>query len=381
LPERIFLSPPHLGGAEQRRVAEAFASNYIAPVGPQLSAFERKFAEHLGGGHCVAVSSGTAALHLALRLAGVGPGHEVLCSDLTFIGSVTPILFQGATPVFVDSEPGSWNLDPALAVQEIERRAKSGRPPKALVLVHLYGQAADFDPVAAACAAHGVELIEDAAESLGATYKDRQTGTLARMGVFSFNGNKIITTGGGGMFASRDTALAEQARFLSTQAREPGAHYEHATWGYNYRLGNVPAAIGLGQMEVLPERVRRKREIFAAYAERLGDLEEISFMPEAAWGVSNRWLTCLTLGRDREEGLALREKLRLALEAENIESRPVWKPMHLQPVFKDAAFVGDPGRAVSADLFWRGLCLPSGTGMSDADLDRVCGVARRTLRG
>lgn len=381
MPERIFLSAPHLGGAEQRHVAEAFASNYIAPIGPQLAAFERRFEEHLGGGHCVAVSSGTAALHLALRLAGVGPGDTVLCSDLTFIGSVTPILMQGATPTFVDSEPGSWNLDPALAARYLDDAARPGRRPKALVLVHLYGQAADFDPVAEACAEHGVELVEDAAESLGATYKGRPTGTLARMGIFSFNGNKIITTGGGGMFASRDQALADRARFLSTQAREPAAHYEHADWGYNYRLSNVAAAIGLGQMEVLPERVRRRREIFAAYRERLADLEEIAFMPEAAHGTCNRWLTCVTLGRGRDQGFALREKLRLALEAENIESRPVWKPMHLQPVFRDAAFVGDRERAVSADLFWRGLCLPSGTGMADTDLDRVCAVVRKTLRG
>ncbi|MEW5772191.1 MAG: DegT/DnrJ/EryC1/StrS family aminotransferase [Thermodesulfobacteriota bacterium] len=381
MPERIFLSAPHMSGAEQRHVAEAFASNFIAPLGPQLAAFERRFEELLGGGHCVAVSSGTAALHLALRLAGVGPGDEVLCSDLTFIGSVTPILFQGATPVFVDSEPGSWNLDPALAAQCIADRARAGRPPKALILVHLYGQAADFDPVAEACAEHGVELVEDAAESLGATYKGRPTGSLARMGIFSFNGNKIITTGGGGMFASRDKDLADRARFLSTQAREPEVHYEHVTWGYNYRLSNVAAAIGLGQLEALPERVLRRREIFAAYQERLGDLEEICFMPEAAHGVSNRWLTCVTLGRDREQGFALREKLRLGLEAENIESRPVWKPMHLQPVFKDAAFAGSRDRAVSADLFWRGLCLPSGTGMSEADLDRVCATIRRILRG
>ncbi len=381
MPDRIFLSAPHMGGAEQRHVAEAFASNYIAPIGPQLSAFERKFEEYLGGGHCVAVSSGTAALHLALRLAGVGAGDTVLCSDLTFIGSVTPILFQNATPAFVDSEPGSWNLDPALAAHYLDDAAKAGTLPKALILVHLYGQAADYAPVAEACARHGVELIEDAAESLGATYQGKPTGTLARMGIFSFNGNKIITTGGGGMFASRDKALADAARFLSTQAREPEIHYEHATWGYNYRMGNVAAAIGLGQMEVLPERVRRRREIFAAYTERLGDLEEIRFMPEAAWGACNRWLTCVTLGAGRDQGLALREKLRLALEAENIESRPVWKPMHLQPVFKDAAFVGDRANAVSADLFWRGLCLPSGTGMSDNDMDRVCAVVRRTLRG
>jgi len=381
LSDRIFLSAPHMGGAEQRHVAEAFASNYIAPAGPQLAAFERAFAEYLGGGHCVAVSSGTAALHLALRLAGVGPGDVVLCSDLTFIGSVTPILFQGATPVFVDSTAASWNLDPDLAAQTLEDLARSGRRPKALVLVHLYGQAADYDPVAAACARHGVELVEDAAESLGATYRGTLTGTLARMGLFSFNGNKIITTGGGGMFVSRDKALADRARFLSTQAREPEVHYEHVEWGYNYRLGNVPAAIGLGQLEVLPARVRRRREIFSAYLERLGDLEEISFMPEAPYGVTNRWLTCLTLGRSREQGLALREKVRLALEAENIESRPVWKPMHLQPVFRDAQFAGDRANAVTADLFWRGLCLPSGTGMSEADQDRVCAVVRRTLRG
>lgn len=381
MPERIFLSAPHMGGAEQRYVAEAFATNYIAPVGPQITAFEQEFQAYLGRGHCVAVASGTAALHLALRLAGVGPGHEVLCSDLTFIASASPILYQGATPVFVDAEASSWNLDPELAAAYIADRARAGRPPKAMVLVHLYGQPADFDPVAEACGRHGVELIEDAAESLGASYKGRPTGVLARMGVFSFNGNKIITAGGGGLFVSRDQALADEARKLSTQAREPAPHYEHATVGYNYRMSNVLAAIGRGQLEVLPERVRKRREICAGYQERLGDLEEIRFMPEAPYGAANRWLTCVTMGRDPEEGYALREKVRLALEEENIESRPVWKPMHLQPLFKDARFLcRDPGRAVSADLFARGLCLPSGAQMTEADLDRICAAVRRTLR-
>jgi len=291
---------------------------------------------------------------------------------------VTPATFIGARPAFIDAHPATWNMDPALLAEFLEQRAREGRPPKACVLVHLYGQPADFDPVAALCAEHGVALVEDAAESLGADYKGLPTGTLAPLGVFSFNGNKIITTSGGGMLAAADPEHADRARFLATQARDPAPHYEHSVIGYNYRLSNVLAAIGRGQLAVLSERVARRRGIFEAYRERLGDLEEIAFMPEAPYGRANRWLTCVLFGRDAGTGQALREKVRLALEAEDIESRPVWKPMHLQPVFAGAPCAGG---TTGEDLFARGLCLPSGTQMSEADLDRVCATVRQAVTG
>ncbi|MBG0778250.1 MAG: DegT/DnrJ/EryC1/StrS family aminotransferase [Desulfovibrionaceae bacterium] len=393
--ERIFLSPPHMGPEEPAFVAEAFASNYIAPVGPGLTAFEQEMAQYLtrsgrdGEAHCVAVSSGTAALHLALRLAGVAAGDRVACSDLTFIGSCTPIAFQGATPVFIDAERGSWNMDPALAVEWLDRAAAGGRAPRALVLVHLYGQTADWDPIADACARHGVELVEDAAEALGATYRGRRAGLLGRFGILSFNGNKIITTGGGGMLVCRDADDADRARFLATQARESAPHYEHTTIGYNYRLSNVAAAIGRGQLMKLDERVQRRRRIFDGYVQRLGDGGAVRFMPEADWGRSNRWLTCCLFHADEPDaarGQATRERVRLALEAENIEARPVWKPMSLQPVYAGVETVagtagGTGNGTVGADLFARGLCLPSGTQMTDEDLDRICDVVRREIEG
>ena len=383
--ERIFLSPPHMGGAEQAYVAEAFESNYIAPVGPHITALESRFASFLGGGHCVALTSGTAAGHLALRLSGVGPGDLVLTSDLTFIASVTPVLFQGAEPVFVDADRATWNMDPALAAQALDDLASQGRTPKApkaVVAVHLYGQSADLDPIREACERHGCELLEDAAESLGATYKDRPTGTLARFGVYSFNGNKIITAAGGGLLWCRDEADAAEARRLATQARDEAPHYEHTTWGYNYRMSNVQAAIGLGQLEVLEARVSRKRAIEAAYRERLADLWTpnggLEFMPEAAYGRSNRWLTCVLFPGPAERAEADRERVRLALEAANIESRPLWKPMHMQPVFKDMG-CRCYGGAVGEDLFARGLCLPCGTALAESDMDRVCDVLRKAL--
>ena len=384
VPERIFLSPPHMGGTEQAYVTEAFQSNYIAPVGPHITALESRFASWLGSGHCTALSSGTAALHLALRMAGVGPGDLVLCSDLTFIASVTPVLFQGAEPVFVDADPDTWNMDPALAAEAMDELAAKGRAPKAVIAVHLYGQSTDLDPLRRACAKHGSELIEDAAESLGATYKDRPTGTLTRFGAFSFNGNKIITAAGGGLLWCRDKADADQARFLATQARDAAPHYEHTTFGYNYRMSNVQAAIGLGQLEVLGARVARKRAIEADYRKRLADVSTahgpLAFMPEAPFGRSNRWLTCVLFPGPADRAEAMRERVRLALEAENIESRPLWKPMHMQPLFRD---MGSRcfGGAVGADLFARGLCLPCGTSLSEADMDRVCAVLRKAVEG
>ncbi len=374
-PARIFLSPPHMGGVEEQLVARVFAANVLAPLGPDVDAFEREFAQVVGARHALAVSSGTAALHLALRLVGVRAGDEVLVSTLTFVASVNPIVYLGATPVFIDSERRSWNMDPALLAATLGAKARSGTLPRAVVLVHLYGQSADLAPIEQICRHHSVPVIEDAAEALGATYHGRSPGTAGRAGIFSFNGNKIITTAGGGMLVSDDLALIAHARKLASQARESVAHYEHLEIGYNYRLSNVLAAIGRGQLRVLEERVAARRRNFAFYADALGGLPGIRFMPEAPWGRHSRWLTCLTID-PREVGVN-REAVRLALEAENIEARPVWKPMHLQPVF---ARYGRVGGSVAEDLYTHGLCLPSGSSLSLGDLERVVQIVRRTRR-
>ncbi len=379
MPERIFLSSPHMGGKERIYVEQAFSDNYIAPVGPHIPAFEGEMESFIGQGRCVAVSSGTAALHLCLRLEGVGPGDEVLCSDLTFIASATPIAFQGATPVFVDADPATWNMDLEVLEAHLAERRRTGRAmPKALMFVHLYGQPGDMTTATAICAEYGVTLVEDAAESLGAYHAGRHTGTFARTAALSFNGNKIITCGGGGMLLTGDEELAERARFLSTQARDAAPHYQHSELGYNYRMSNVLAGIGRGQLEVLADRVEEKRAIFDGYVRRLGHLERIEFMPEAPDGRANRWLTCVLFGPGAEAGYALREAVRLALEEENIESRPIWKPMHMQPVYAGVEFIG---RGADEDIFARGLCLPSDTKMTAADLDRVCEIVCRTVEG
>jgi dTDP-4-amino-4,6-dideoxygalactose transaminase len=372
-PNRIVLSSPHLSGLEEHYVADAFATNWVTPLGPHVDAFEREFAAAVGAPHAVALSSGTAALHLALSLAGVGPGDEVLVSTLTFVASVNPIVYLGATPVFIDSERSSWNMDPALLEGALESRARAGRLPKAVVLVHLYGQSADLDPITAVCAHHGVPLVEDAAEALGATYRGRAPGTVGTSGVFSFNGNKIITTAGGGMLVSSDQGLIAHARKLATQARDPAPHYEHSEVGYNYRMSNILAAIGRGQLRVLDDRVAARRRNFAFYSAALGDLPGIEFMPEASWGTHTRWLTTLTI--DPDQFGVDRDVLRQALDAEAIEARPVWKPMHLQPLYAHSPVVGG---GVADDLFARGLCLPSGSNLSQSDLERVVTVIRRT---
>ena len=368
---RIYLSPPHMSGREQGYVQEVFDSNWIAPLGPQVDAFEAEFAATVGARHALALSSGTAALHLALQIVGVEAGDEVLVSTLTFVASANPIVYLGARPVFIDSERVSWNLDPALVVETIERKARRGRLPKAVIPVHLYGQSAAMDPILEVCAHYGVTVIEDAAEALGATYKGRSPGTLGKAGIFSFNGNKIITTSGGGMLVSADAEFIAHARKLAQQARDPAPHYEHSEIGYNYRLSNVLAGIGRGQLEVLDQRVAAKRRIFESYLRFLGDLPGLSFMPEAPWGCASRWLTVITI--DPAQFGADREAIRLALEAENIESRPLWKPMHLQPVFASCEHVGG---AVAENLFRDGLCLPSGSSLTEAELARVVAVIR-----
>jgi pyridoxal phosphate-dependent aminotransferase EpsN len=369
MPPRIYLSPPDIGPDEQALVADAFATNWIAPLGPHVDAFEREFAAKVGASHAVALSSGTAALHLALRMAGVGRGDEVFCSTLTFVASANPILYEGATPVFLDCERESWNLDPNVLADAL--RARAGRLPKALVLAHLYGQSANLDPIVDLCATHGIILIEDAAEALGATYHGQPVGSRGFAGIFSFNGNKIITTSGGGMLVTEDAVLAQRARFLATQARDPAPHYQHSQLGFNYRLSNVLAAIGRGQLRHLDEKVNRRRANFDFYQQTLGDLPGLKFMPEAPWGRSNRWLTCLTI--DPALAATDREKVRLVLDAENIEARPVWKPLHAQPLFAHAPRFGGQ---VADDLFAHGLCLPSGSNLQEADRSRVADLVR-----
>lgn len=372
---RVYLSSPHMSGLEQQYVQEAFDTNWIAPVGPHVDAFEREFAALVGVPHAAAVSSGTAALHLSMILAGVGPGDEVLVSTLTFSASANPIVYQGARPVFIDSERVSWNMDPALLVETLERKARAGRLPKAVVVVHLYGQSAEMAPILAACERWGVPLIEDAAEALGSSYRGAHPGALGRLGIFSFNGNKIITTSGGGMLVGHDEALIAHARKLATQAREPAAHYQHTEIGYNYRLSNVLAGIGRGQLRVLEERVEARRRNFKYYQETLGRLPGIRFQPEAPWGRHTRWLSCIVV--DPAESGVDREMIRLALEAENIEARPLWKPMHCQPVFATCEAVSG---AVAEELFAQGLCLPSGSNLSETDLGRVVEVIEGLYR-
>lgn len=368
---RLFLSPPHMGGNEQRYVAQAFESNYIAPLGPMVDAFEAEFSAYTGIPHCVALTSGTAAIHLALRGLGVGMGDTVIASSLTFIGSITPILFQHATPIFIDADASNWNMDLGLLEETLADLKRKNALPKAVLPTDLYGQSCDQNALRALCDAYGVPLVMDCAESVGAFDGGMHAGSLADAAAFSFNGNKIITTSGGGMLASHNKKLIDEARFLSQQARDPAPHYEHTTYGYNYRMSNIVAAIGRGQLEVLEARVARRREIFMQYEAALGSLPGIRFMPEAKTGRANRWLSVMLVDADKFG--ADRETIRVALEGHNIESRPMWKPMHLQPVFKGAAMVGGK---VSEDLFRDGLCLPSGSSMSDADVARVIAAVK-----
>ena len=369
--DRIYLSPPSLGDVERDLIAEALDSGWLAPAGPQLSAFQEEFAGRVGCTHAVAVASGTAALHLALRVLGLEAGDEVLVPTFTFCASVNPILYLGGTPVFLDSEADSWNLDPNLLKDTLRDLASVNRLPKAIIAVHVYGQPANMDAISDIGSEFEIPVIEDAAEALGATIGERRVGSMGVMGVFSFNGNKIITTSGGGMIVTNRPDLALHADKLASQAREPAAHYEHHEIGYNYRMSNILAALGRGQLQTLDQRLVSRRTIFEYYRSSLGDLDGVSFMPEAPWGYHTRWLTCLTI--DPKQFGADREEIRLALEAENIESRPLWKPMHLQPVYKKYPVKGG---TVAENLFRDGLCLPSGMNMKKDALDRVAGVIR-----
>lgn len=370
LDRRILLSTPHLSDYERIYVEEAFRTNWIAPLGPNVDAFEREFAAYVNTGHAAALSSGTAAIHLALRLLGVGYGDVVLCSSLTFVASVNPVLYQGAEPVLIDSEPETWNMSPAALERALDKYGKAGRKPKAVVLVHLYGQSADLTPILDVCERHGVPLVEDAAESLGATYAGRMTGTFGAIGVYSFNGNKIITTSGGGMLVAADGDLVARARKLSTQAREPVPHYEHTEVGYNYRMSNVLAGIGRGQLRVIEERIAARRRVFDRYRTALAHLPEIQWMPELPDTRPTRWLSACVL--DPLSPYLSPQALIAQLAAHGIEARPLWKPMHRQPLFARSDYVPHaPDASISDRLFDRGLCLPSGSNMTDHDQDRI----------
>ena len=376
----ILLSTPHLGDQEREFVEDAFRSNWIAPLGPNVDAFERELADHVGIGHAAAVSSGTAAIHLALNLLGVRPGDVVFCSSLTFVASANPILYQGATPVFIDSDPATWNLSlPALrrALADAERK---GRLPRALVVVNLYGQSADMAPIIELCDAYGVAVVEDAAESLGASYRGRASGTWGRIGIYSFNGNKIITTSGGGMLVSDNAELVERARFLATQARDPAPWYLHTQMGYNYRMSNILAGVGRGQLRVLEDRVAARRGVFDRYRAALSDLPGLGWMPEADYGRATRWLSVCTL--DPEVAKTTTTGFIAALARHNIEARHVWNPMHLQPLFAQCDYYPhEEGHSFSDEAFRTGVCLPSGSNLEAGQIELVCDVIRDTLTG
>lgn len=370
--KKIYLSPPHLSGEEIQRIQDVILSNWITTTGPELEAFEAEFCRMTGAKHAVALNSGTAAIHLSMILAGVKPGDEVICSTFTFVASANPILYEGAKPVFIDSEEKTWNLSPGLLEEFLKKRARQSKIPKALMLVHLYGQAADLDPIKKLCDQYGVILIEDAAEALGAKYHGRQVGVDSRFGIFSFNGNKIITTSGGGMLVTQSEEEAVLARKIASQAKDPAPHYQHTLRGFNYRLSNVLAAIGISQLHVLDQRIKARREIFQRYQNALKDLPGISFMPEPEGFFSTRWLTCISIDPKKSGGTD-REKIRKHLEGLQMESRPLWKPMHLQPLFRDCETVGG---SVSEKLFENGLSLPSGSALTPADQQRVIEAVR-----
>lgn len=377
--KRIYLSSPHMSGDEQKYVAEAFATNWIAPLGPNVDAFEKELAEYVGVKGAVAVSSGTAAIHLALKLLHVGANDIVFCSSLTFAATANPIVYEGATPLFIDSDAVSWNMSPQALERALNDANKHNRLPKAVIAVNLYGQSADMDTICGLCAQYDIPVIEDAAESLGATYKGKASGTFGKFGIFSFNGNKIITTSGGGMLVANDLMALEKARFWATQARDQAWHYQHSEIGYNYRMSNILAGVGRGQLRVLDDRVKARRKIFNRYFSALSSIDGIEFMPEASYGQSNRWLTTLTVNSERV-GVSPTE-IMIALEKENIESRPVWKPLHLQPVFHDCGYYPHSlNESISDYLFENGICLPSGSNMTEHEQDRVICIIKNTLK-
>ncbi|TXC92426.1 pyridoxal phosphate-dependent aminotransferase [Metabacillus litoralis] len=368
-----------MSGREIKYIKEAFETNWIAPLGPNVDAFEKEIANYLGVSDAAAVSSGTAAIHLALSLLDIKQGDIVFCSTLTFVASANPILYQGAVPIFIDSEPDSWNMSPIALKKAMEDAYKSGKLPKAVIVVHLYGQSAKMDEIITLCNQYGVPIIEDAAESLGSFYKGKPSGTLGKFGVYSFNGNKIISTSSGGMLVSDDRELINKARFLATQAKDPAPHYQHSTLGFNYRMSNILAGIGRGQLEVLEERVKARRLLFERYKNELGLLPGVTFMPELIETSTNRWLTALTIN-ESVTGFP-KDYLLKSLADENIEARPVWKPLHMQPLFEGTKYYPHTENMnVSEDLFEGGLCLPSGSNMTIEDQNRVIAIVKNCLK-
>jgi pyridoxal phosphate-dependent aminotransferase EpsN len=377
--KKIYLSSPHMSGNEQKYIEEAFNENWIAPLGPNVDAFENEISTHAGVNDAAAVSSGTAAIHLALRLLDVRREAKVFCSSLTFIASANPILYQGAEPVFIDSELDTWNMSPEALKRAFHDAVKEGQLPKAVIVVNLYGQSAKMDEIMAICDKYSVPIIEDAAESLGSTYKGQPSGSFGNFGIYSFNGNKIITTSGGGMLISNDVETLKRARFLATQARDPAPHYQHSQTGYNYRMSNILAGVGRAQLEVLEERVNQRRNIFSRYYEELSVIPGFNFMPELEDTRSNRWLTTLTID-EKELGISVNVLLQ-SLQDENIEARPVWKPLHMQPLFDGVKYYPHTeNKSVSETLFNTGICLPSGSNMIEEDQMRVVRCIKNSLR-
>ena len=375
---KIWLSSPHMGGNEMAYVQQAYDTNWVAPLGENVDGFEKDLSAYTGVAHVAALSSGTAALHLALILLGVSQGDEVLCQSFTFSASANPIRYQGATPIFIDSECDTWNMDPVILETAIIDRIKKGRKPKAIIVVHLYGMPAKMDEIMEVAAKYEIPIIEDAAEALGSRFKGEYAGSFGQLGILSFNGNKIITTSGGGALLSQDEELIKKARFLATQARDDAPHYQHSEIGYNYRMSNIVAGIGRGQMEVLNTRVAKRRSINDFYRKAFANFEGISFLSEpTADYYSNFWLTSIVVEPSKTNGIT-RETIRLAMANKNIECRPLWKPMHLQPVFQSYPYYGS---AVSANLFEKGLCLPSGSNLTDNDLNRVVETFNNVLQG
>ncbi len=372
---RIYLSPPHMCGRELEYVKDAFASNWIAPLGPYVNSLEKSLCTFINIKSCAALSSGTAALHLALQLLDIKEGDHVICPSFTFSASANPIMYQHAIPVFIDSEPETWNMDPQLLEEAIKFYIAKNKKPKAIIIVHLYGMPAAMNELMSIADKYEIPVIEDAAESLGSTYQNQQTGSFGKLSILSFNGNKIITTSGGGALLSHDTDLIEKAKFLATQAREIAPHYEHTTVGYNYRLSNICAAIGCGQMEVLAERILQRRNNFQYYTDHLSTIEGITFLPEPKHCSSNRWLTTCLI--DTKKTGKTRDEISQPLQQENIESRPLWKPLHLQPVFKQfPSFLNGN----CANWFDAGICLPSGSSLTTQQLERICSIIHSTIQ-
>jgi dTDP-4-amino-4,6-dideoxygalactose transaminase len=375
--KRIYLSSPHLGGGEQKYINEAFEANWVAPLGPNVDSFEKDLANYTDARAASALSSGTAAIHLALIMLGVSPGDEVIASSFTFSATVNPIAYQGALPILIESEAETWNMSPEFLEEAIKDRISKGKKPKAIIVVHLYGMPANIEAIHEIANRYEIPLVEDAAEALGSKYKNQALGTFGIMGILSFNGNKIITTSGGGALISDDEKLIEKSRFLATQARDIAPHYQHSEIGYNYRMSNIVAGIGRGQMEVLGKHIALRRTNFLFYKEQLAKYEGISFLDEPGEKYfSNRWLTCIIVDPSKLNGIN-REDIRKALEAENIESRPLWKPMHLQPVFRHCPYYGN---GISENLFEKGLCLPSGSNLSPDEKERIMAVIFKMIK-